>query len=131
MGREATELTWVYPESPVGLMHVVVVIPERRAAEQRLPVLIAMHGRGEALKGPARGARGWVDDYWLPRAKERLRHPPLRSADLLGFSEPTRQQRIKFLVGKFEFLLFNYNLIFDIRFILRDRLHWKKRHKSQ
>ncbi len=85
----AEEHTWVYPESSVGLMHVVVSVPKRRP-EQRFPVLFALHGRGEALKGPARGARGWIDDYWLPRAIERLHHPPLRSVDLLGFVEAPR-----------------------------------------
>jgi len=85
----ADEHTWVYPESSIGLMHAVVSVPKRRP-DQRFPVLIALHGRGEALKGPARGARGWIDDYWLPRAIERLHHPPLRSADLLGFVEAQR-----------------------------------------
>jgi len=85
----AEEHTWVYPESSVGLMHVVVSVPKRHQ-KQRFPVLIALHGRGEALKGPARGARGWIDDYWLPRAIERLHHPPLRSVDLLGFVEAQR-----------------------------------------
>jgi hypothetical protein len=47
-------------------------------------VLIALHGRGEAFKGPARGARGWIDDYGLTRAIERLTHPPLVAEDYDG-----------------------------------------------
>jgi enterochelin esterase-like enzyme len=70
-------------------MSVVVVVPEHARGE-RLPVLIAMHGRGETLKGPERGARGWVDDYKLGRAAERLAHPPLVNADFEGFVEPAR-----------------------------------------
>lgn len=85
----AEELTWDFRESGVGRMRVVVVVPERARGE-RLPVLIAMHGRGETLKGPERGARGWVDDYKLGRAASRLAHPPLVTADFEGFVEPPR-----------------------------------------
>jgi hypothetical protein len=58
---------------------VVVVHPK---TSERLPVLIALHGLGEAQKGPHRGARGWIDDYGLLVALERLGHPPLTSADM-------------------------------------------------
>ena len=85
----AMELTWSFRESGVGRMSVVVVVPEH-AANERLPVLIAMHGRGETLKGPERGARGWVDDYALGRATERLAHPPLVTSDFEGFVESPR-----------------------------------------
>jgi iron(III)-salmochelin esterase len=83
------ELTWSFPETPVGKMSVVVSVPERSASE-RFPLLLALHGRGETLKGPERGARGWVDDYALPKAIERLRHPPLETPDLEGFVAPER-----------------------------------------
>ena len=86
----ARELTWVYPETKVGPMHVVVSVPARKSAEERFPLLIAMHGMGESLKGPAAGARGWIDDYWLGRAESRLRAPPLTKADFLGMVEPDR-----------------------------------------
>ena len=85
----AQELTWTFRESSLGRMDVVVVVPEH-AANERLPVLIALHGRGETLKGPVRGARGWVDDYALGRAAERLAHPPLVVRDFEGFVEPAR-----------------------------------------
>ena len=85
----AEERTWTFAESPVGRMSVVVVIPER-APTQKFPVLIALHGRGETLKGPERGARGWVDDYALPRALARLAAPPLAAADFEGFVERPR-----------------------------------------
>lgn len=85
----AQELTWTFSEPSLGRMDVVVVVPEH-AANERLPVLIALHGRGETLKGPARGARGWVDDYALGRAAERLAHPPLVARDFEGFVEPPR-----------------------------------------
>src|SRR3954462_15500401 len=71
----AEERTWSFPQTSVGRMSVVVVVPERAEGE-RLPVLIALHGRGETLKGPERGARGWVDDYRLGRATQPRPPPP-------------------------------------------------------
>jgi hypothetical protein len=62
-------------------MSVVVRVPER-LPQVRFPVLVALHGRGETLKGPERGARGWLDDYALGRAIERLGSPPLEPKDL-------------------------------------------------
>jgi enterochelin esterase-like enzyme len=75
-------------------MQVVVAVPERRSPADRFPVLITMHGRGEAFKGPARGARGWIDDYWLLRAIERLHAPPLTAEDFQGFVDRERLQKI-------------------------------------
>jgi enterochelin esterase-like enzyme len=89
----AQELTWDYPETELGPMRVVVLIPEREPSA-RLPVLVAMHGRGEALKGPEAGARGWVDDYWLPTSIERLHRPPLTLEDFRGFADDTRLARL-------------------------------------
>jgi enterochelin esterase-like enzyme len=80
----AEELTWDFPSSDAGRMSVVVLLPER-SAEQRFPVLIAMHGRGETLKGPTRGARGWVDDYAVGHVIQRLHRPPLTLADFQSF----------------------------------------------
>jgi enterochelin esterase-like enzyme len=79
----AQELTWEFGATAVGPMVAVVSVPAHTPG-QKFPVLVAMHGRGEAFKGPARGARGWMDDYALPRAIERLEHPPLVRADFGG-----------------------------------------------
>ncbi len=83
------ELTWVWDETPIGKMTAVVVLPEREPG-QRFPVLVTMHGRGEAFKGPERGARGWVDDYALLRAMKRLATPPLTSQDFEGHVDAAR-----------------------------------------
>ena len=95
----AEELTWTFPETPVGRMSVVVLVPERLPSE-RFPVLIAMHGRGETLKGAERGARGWVDDYKLARAIGRLRRPPLVERDFEGFVEPARLASLNAGLGR-------------------------------
>lgn len=85
----ARELTWTWEKTAVGPMRVVVSVPAHRPSE-RFPVLVALHGRGEAFKGPARGARGWLDDYGMKTALTRLHSPPLSNADLEGLAEPNR-----------------------------------------
>jgi hypothetical protein len=94
----AEELTWAFPDTPIGRMSVVVLVPERLPSE-RFPVLIAMHGRGETLKGPERGARGWVDDYALLRATRRLARPPLAESDFEGFVEQARLADLNAALG--------------------------------
>ena len=89
----ASEVTWDYPQTALGPMRVVVLIPEREAGA-RLPVLVALHGRGEALKGPELGARGWVDDYTLPATAQRLRRPPITLDDLHGYADDVRLARL-------------------------------------
>lgn len=89
----AQELTWDYPDTELGAMRVVVLLPER-AASARFPVLVAFHGRGEALKGPEAGARGWIDDYYLPATIERLHRPPITLEDLRGFADEARLARL-------------------------------------
>ena len=63
---------------------VVVVVPEHRRDDERFPVVVALHGRGEALKGPVDGAMGWPHDYALTRAFDRLTAPPLVESDFEG-----------------------------------------------
>jgi predicted esterase len=60
------------------------------AKEPGAPILVALHGRGESGRGLAKGAGGWRDDYWLDRADERLRSPPLTAKDFEGFVSPER-----------------------------------------
>jgi hypothetical protein len=88
-----TEVTWSYPDTPVGPMSAVVVVPER-APDERFPVLVTFHGTGEARKGPEKGARGWLDDYGMYRALERLKHPPLVAEDFQGFADDARLAKL-------------------------------------
>lgn len=81
----ARELSWSFPDGPFGATEVVIAIPARADAQARFPVLVALHGRGESVKGSRRGARGWLDDYQLARALARVSNPPLREADFEGF----------------------------------------------
>jgi hypothetical protein len=94
-----TEVTWSYADTPVGPMNAVVVIPEHERG-QTFPVLVTFHGTGEARKGPERGARGWLDDYGMYRALERLHHPPLTSEDFEGFIDADRLTKINAALAK-------------------------------
>jgi acetyl esterase/lipase len=81
-----TLLTWSFEErGPTG--QVVVIVPAWGSALARYPVVVALHGRGEAMKPPAEGAMGWARDYALTRAIERVAAPPITERDLEGFAE--------------------------------------------
>ncbi len=89
----ARELSWTFPRGPFGSTDVVISIPAARTADERFPVLVAFHGRGESVKGSRRGSRGWIDDYGLLRAMERLAAPPLRAEDFESFVTDERLSR--------------------------------------
>ena len=84
-GQVGTQ-TWTFENGG----RAVVVVPSWTKPDERLPVLIALHGRGEANKGPALGVMGWPRDYALLRAIERLCAPPLTGVDYEGFFDPAR-----------------------------------------
>jgi iron(III)-salmochelin esterase len=76
--------TWTLP----GDGRAVAIVP--RGTTTKLPMLIALHGRGEALKGPDHGVQGWPSDYLLLRALHRVANPPLAVEDFEGFVTPSR-----------------------------------------
>lgn len=79
---------------PWGRARAVVVVPTWGTADERFPVLVALHGRGEAVKAPAEGAMGWPRDYAMVRAIDRLRAPPLTQADFEGWIEGTHLAQV-------------------------------------
>lgn len=93
------EQTWTFQDPTFGRIDVVVVLPERYL-DEKFPTLVALHGRGEAMKGSERGARGWVDDYAMLRAMQRLAQPPLTSSDFEGFVRPKRLERLNVALQK-------------------------------
>lgn len=68
----------------------VAIVPGWASTETRFPLLVALHGRGEALKGPDNGVMGWPRDYALLRAIRRICAPPLTNADFEGFADAKR-----------------------------------------
>jgi enterochelin esterase-like enzyme len=89
-----SEKELVFESSPVGPEKAVVIVPGWGEEGQRYPVLIALHGRGEAVRGVDVGAHGWLHDYELGHAIERLRAPPLTRGDLKNFADDARLARI-------------------------------------
>lgn len=84
------EITFDYAGTPIGANTVFVAVPAAATKEHPLPVLVALHGRGESLKSPSRGARGWLDDYDMKKAVARLSAPPLTPSDLGDMVAPER-----------------------------------------
>jgi enterochelin esterase-like enzyme len=82
-GQVKTE-TWKLGEDG----RAIAIVPTWTPPDERLPLLLALHGRGEALKGPELGVLGWPKDYALLRAIERVTAPPLTVQDFEGFVEP-------------------------------------------
>lgn len=79
--------------------HVMVTYPRlpRRAhhpAGHRWPVVVALHGLGEARRGRARGYLGWNVDYDLPRAYDAMLRGRLEASDLGGFVRPEHLERL-------------------------------------
>jgi enterochelin esterase-like enzyme len=86
---ETRLLTWSFEQrGPTG--EAVIVVPAWGSDADRYPVLVALHGRGEAVKSPSEGAMGWPRDYALTRAIARVCAPPLNEQDLEGFVDPSR-----------------------------------------
>jgi hypothetical protein len=83
-----------FASSPVGPEKAVVIIPAWGRSDERFPVLVALHGRGEAVRGLDVGAHGWLEDYELGRTITRLRSPPLTRSDFKGFVDDARLARI-------------------------------------
>jgi len=88
--RGETQLvTWTLPErGPTG--EAAVLLPVEASSDARWPLVVALHGRGEALKSPRDGALGWAYDYGLGHAIARVSNPPLGEDDVQGFVDPER-----------------------------------------
>lgn len=68
--------------SPPDEQRALVLVPQ---ANRPLPLLVALHGRGESGRGLEVGAKAWRDDYNLDKIDARLRAGSLTSADLGDF----------------------------------------------
>ena len=90
---------WELADQSQTPTRIAVLIPKAAVAAtdaslKKYPVLIALHGRGEALKKPPDGALGWAKDYDLLLALRRIEHPPLTDSDFQGFSDPSRLRKM-------------------------------------
>ena len=64
---------------PPDEQRALVLVPP---SPQPLPMLVALHGRGESGRGLEIGAKAWRDDYSLDKLDLRLREGPVTRADL-------------------------------------------------
>lgn len=78
--------TWTF----AGDGRAVTIVPAWTKPDEKLPMLFALHGRGEANKGPALGVMGWPKDYALLRAIDRVSAPPLTTTDFEGMVSAPR-----------------------------------------
>lgn len=88
---EAVHFRQLHVQGLDGIDQRVLVTYPRRAdghehpPGERLPILIALHGQGEARRGLERGFLGWVSDYHLPDAFAALARGGLSADDYQGF----------------------------------------------
>lgn len=83
---------WVVEEyqvkkAPAPLGPVVVLRP-RAPRKKKLPLVIALHGRGETAKPPKQGAFGWPTDYGLRSWLEASSAAPVSPDLLSGLGDP-------------------------------------------
>jgi iron(III)-salmochelin esterase len=94
-------LEWTFPSAPGSAQQrAVILAPNWGGPDTRFPVVVALHGRGEALKGPEQGAMGWARDYALTRAFERICAPPLNDGDFEGLSDPVHMESMNRSLGE-------------------------------
>lgn len=83
---------WTFPEaaSMGGPERAVILVPRASTDGQRFPVLVALPGRGEALRGAEVSAYAWVKTYKLLAIFAALARGRLVEGDLGSMVEPSR-----------------------------------------
>lgn len=82
---------------------VHVLVPAGRRAPGSLAVVVALHGRAEARRGPLRGALGWLEDYGLERVFAAFEQGRLGSEHLAGMVVPEQARAISALLRRHPF----------------------------
>ncbi len=70
---------WTFDERRPFVHRALVLTPTHLPEGERAPVLVLLHGLGEAKEGPESGVFAWLDRYGLGGAYTRLRSPPVAS----------------------------------------------------
>jgi pimeloyl-ACP methyl ester carboxylesterase len=71
----AFDRTWPF------VHRAMVLAPTHLPADTKVPVLVLLHGLGEAKEGHASGTFAWLDRYGAGSSYARLRSPPLASVE--------------------------------------------------
>jgi pimeloyl-ACP methyl ester carboxylesterase len=77
-------LDWSWPKAKHGFEpRTVVLYPSKvpTASQAKWPVLLLIHGLGEAKEGPESGAYAWLNRYGAGSTYQRLSHPPLAAIE--------------------------------------------------
>ena len=86
-------------DSAFGQTRCVVLVPRQRGREEKLPLLVALHGMGETVDART-GAYGWLSSYALDVAYRRLGAPPLDERDFRSWVSAERLASINASLGK-------------------------------
>lgn len=78
----------------------ILAFPAAARGAEEVPAVVALHGRGESLRGPEAGARGWLEDYALGAAFAALRRGRLEAGDYRGFVDPARLEAVNAILGR-------------------------------
>lgn len=70
---------WTFEKTHPFVHRSLVLTPTHLAKDEKVPVLVLLHGLGEAKEGPESGVFAWLDRYGLGSTYARLRHPPVAS----------------------------------------------------
>lgn len=95
-------LDLAFPDELGGEKRCVVLVPRKRAKDEKLPLLVALHGMGETVS-PRAGAYGWLESYRIDRTLDRLAHPPLEGGDFGGMITRERLDGINAWLGQHPF----------------------------
>lgn len=90
---------WSFPAEAGSERRCVVMVPRPLAPGEKLPVLVALHGLGEATDA-ATGAWGWPRRYQLEKTYLRLYDRPLGGDAFGGFVTPERLAEVNTGLGK-------------------------------
>jgi enterochelin esterase-like enzyme len=71
-------------EAPKGREQAIAIWAPPADENDKLPVVVAFHGKGESVLGPTRGYAAWVERYGLSNAYNALLTPPLSAAAFGG-----------------------------------------------
>ena len=72
-------LDWTFDDAWPFTRRALVAVPTHLGEGRRAPVLVLLHGLGEAKQGPESGVFAWLDRYGMGSSYARLRQPPLAS----------------------------------------------------
>lgn len=71
-------------DAPKGREQAIALWEPPADPNEKLPIVVAFHGKGESVLGPTRGYAAWVDRYGLSDAYAALLAPPLTAGAFGG-----------------------------------------------